>query len=144
MKGRAVVRQIVHLCVICRRFEGKAYQTPHPPPLPGFRVTEAPPFTFTGVDYAGPLYVKNGGEGKDNRALKSHSLGVRLTHFDMISLSQDLYLLSHSFQITFSLILTHFIILIIIFFFSCNSTASLSFSLVVILICNTISKPSTI
>ena len=76
------------------------------------------------------------------RALKSHSLGVRHTHFDMISLSQDLYLLSHSFQnycISFSLILTHFIFLII-FFFSCNSTASLSSSLVVILI----SKPSTI
>ncbi len=29
------------------------------PPLPAFRVTEAPAFTYTGVDYAGPLYIKS-------------------------------------------------------------------------------------
>ena len=85
VKGRAVVRQIVHLCVICRRFEGKAYQTPHPPPLPGFRVTEAPPFTFTGVDYAGPLYVKNGGEGKDKVWLCLFTCCVvRAVHLDLV------------------------------------------------------------
>ena len=85
VKGRAVVRQIVYLCVICRRFEGKAYQTPHPPPLPGFRVTEAPPFTFTGVDYAGPLYVKNGGEGKDKVWLCLFTCCVvRAVHLDLV------------------------------------------------------------
>ena len=28
-------------------------------PLPPFRVQEEPPFTFSGVDFAGPLYVKS-------------------------------------------------------------------------------------
>ena len=30
-----------------------------PPALPAFRVQEQPPFTFTGVDYAGPLYTRS-------------------------------------------------------------------------------------
>ena len=34
-------------------------EAPPPPPLPEFRVKECSPFTYTGVDFAGPLYVKN-------------------------------------------------------------------------------------
>ena len=49
VRGRTFVRQIIHKCVICRRFEGLAYRTPPAPPLPTFRVTEGPPFTFTGA-----------------------------------------------------------------------------------------------
>ena len=58
IRGRSFVRKMLHRCVVCRRFEGRPYRPPPPPPLPRFRVTEAPAFTFTGVDYAGPLYVK--------------------------------------------------------------------------------------
>ena len=43
---------------MCRRFEGNSYRAPPPPPLPPFRLEEAPPFTHTGVDFAGPLYVR--------------------------------------------------------------------------------------
>ena len=56
-KGRMVVRQAVHSCVVCRRFDGLSYRAPLPPPLPSFRVSEQPPFTYTGVDYAGPVFV---------------------------------------------------------------------------------------
>ena len=42
------------MCVLCRRFEGAAYR----PPPPDFWVKEEPPFTYTGVDYAGPLHVR--------------------------------------------------------------------------------------
>ena len=35
-----------------------AYKAPPPPPLSSFRVTKQPLFTFTGVDYAGPLLVR--------------------------------------------------------------------------------------
>ena len=58
VKGRSLVKQIIFTCHVCRRYEGLPYKAPPPPPLPSFRVTKQPPFTFTGVDYAGPLLVR--------------------------------------------------------------------------------------
>ena len=46
---------------ICRKLEGLPYALPPPPPLHGFRIKELPPFSYTGVDFAGPLYVKTQG-----------------------------------------------------------------------------------
>ena len=60
VKGRSFVRAVIHRCVICRRFEARPCLGPPPPPLPRFRVAEEPPFTYTGVDFAGPLFVKTG------------------------------------------------------------------------------------
>ena len=37
---------------------GKSYGTPNPLPLPKIRVQDALPFTVTGVDFTGALYVK--------------------------------------------------------------------------------------
>ena len=59
VRGRQLVRQILHQCTICRKYEGRSFSAPLPPQLPEFRVTEKPPFTYTGVDYAGPLYIRN-------------------------------------------------------------------------------------
>ena len=58
VRGRNFIRQILGRCTICRRHGGGPYRAPKPPPLPSFRVDEAPPFTYTGVDFAGPLYLK--------------------------------------------------------------------------------------
>ena len=68
VKGRSFVRMILRQCTICRKFEGRPYLTPPPPPLPKFRVTERPPFTSTGVDFAGPFYVKSSGVIKNSKA----------------------------------------------------------------------------
>ena len=61
VRGRQVVKKILHGCTICRRLQGKPYSPPIPPALPSFRVTKDQPFTFTGVDFAGPLYIKENG-----------------------------------------------------------------------------------
>jgi hypothetical protein len=58
VKGRQLIRTIIHSCVPCRRFEGKPYNPADPPPLPKSRIVEDPPFTCTGIDFAGPLYVR--------------------------------------------------------------------------------------
>ena len=86
VKGRSLVRRILHHCTLCRRFEGRSYETPRPPPLPAFRVTEAPPFTFTGIDFAGPLYIKDtqGGQKKAWICLYTCCV-VRAVHLDLVT-----------------------------------------------------------
>ena len=66
-QGRQFVKKIIKPCVTCKRLEGKSYGTPPIAPLPDFRVTKSPPFYSTGVDFAGPLYIK-GSDGKMNKA----------------------------------------------------------------------------
>ena len=58
-KARNDIKKIIHKCFICKRFEGKPYKYPEAPDLPKFRLTKDFPFTYTGLDYAGPVYVKN-------------------------------------------------------------------------------------
>ena len=56
--ARRVVTKLLRKCVICRRVAGKPYPIPDPPPLPAARVQGGPPFSVTGVDFTGALYVK--------------------------------------------------------------------------------------
>ena len=66
IKGRSLVRSIIHYCVTCKRHEGAPFKTPLPPALPAFRVQEQPPFTFTGVDYRPTLHpIKRSEQGLD-------------------------------------------------------------------------------
>ena len=55
---RQCVKSLLRRCVPCRKLTGKPYRAPDPPPLPKIRVTKAPPFTITGVDFTGALFVK--------------------------------------------------------------------------------------
>ena len=56
-QGRVTVRQILKQCVPCRKHQTGPYVMPRMPPLPKERVSQSPPFTFTGLDYLGPLTV---------------------------------------------------------------------------------------
>ena len=58
LKGRQTTRKVIKSCVICRRLEGHSYGTVPSPDLPAERVSEDPPFSHVGVDFARPLYIK--------------------------------------------------------------------------------------
>ncbi|KAL3109407.1 hypothetical protein niasHT_015252 [Heterodera trifolii] len=63
-KGRQTVQHILNSnkfgCLRCRRERLKPYAYPDAPDLPKKRVTETRPFNHAGVDYFGPLKVKQG------------------------------------------------------------------------------------
>ena len=67
VKGRAFVKKCIHQCVVCKWYEGRPLIGPRPPPLPEFRVQQEPPFTFTGVDFAGPLHIKFGSTASEKK-----------------------------------------------------------------------------
>ena len=60
-RGRQCVKRVIKSCLICKKLEGRAYGSPFTVVLPDLRVTESPPFSKVGVDFAGPLYVKGHG-----------------------------------------------------------------------------------
>ena len=68
MKGRSLVRAIIHRCVTCRRFKGAPFLVPPPPLLPTSRIKEGPVFSFTGVNFAGPLMIRTEGPIRTGKA----------------------------------------------------------------------------
>ena len=59
------MKVILRSCVVCKKQEGPAYGAEPLPQLPDFRVSDDPPFSHTGLDFAGPLYVRSE-KGVDN------------------------------------------------------------------------------
>ena len=57
-KGRAEVKYILKRCKTCRKFEGGPFKMPPMTPWPTSKVLRALPFQNTGLDYFGPLYIK--------------------------------------------------------------------------------------
>ena len=86
--GQRAIRSIVRSCVVCRR------RTPKPNPqlmgqLPPQRITPDIVFENVGVDYAGPLYLKQGSVRKPT-ILKSYvcvfvSMSVKAIHLELVS-----------------------------------------------------------
>lgn len=56
---RQVLKSILRVCVTCLKVNGGSYKLPESPPLPKFRLLEAPPFTVCGVDFTGVLFFRS-------------------------------------------------------------------------------------
>ena len=59
VKGRKAVKSVLRKCVTCRRYQGRPLLPPETPDLPDYRVNTLYAFQCTGLDYAGPLFIKN-------------------------------------------------------------------------------------
>ena len=92
---RQRVKTRLRQCVICNRLMGKPYQAPDPPPLPKMRVQASQPFSTTGVDFTGALYVRDSiGERKVYICLFTCAC-TRAVHLELVcDLSVDSFLLA--------------------------------------------------
>ena len=61
-QGRVTVKKVLHHCLICGKYEGGPFRLPAMAPWPRERVSKATPFTYTGLDYLGLLYIKEKAE----------------------------------------------------------------------------------
>ena len=55
LRGRQAAKRLVRRCIVCKKYEGIPFKFNVTPDLPHIRVGDAPPFTHTGIDFAGPL-----------------------------------------------------------------------------------------
>ena len=84
-KSRQLIKSTIRECIICKRAEGKSYESPPVPPLPSYRVADTPPFTNTGLDFLGPLLITN---RKDKTVEKTYCLlwtclSTRAVHLEL-------------------------------------------------------------
>ncbi|KFM60317.1 hypothetical protein X975_18847, partial [Stegodyphus mimosarum] len=58
LRAKQRIKSIIHKCALCQKFRTKP-MTQIPAQLPAERISEAYPFQTTGLDYLGPLYIKD-------------------------------------------------------------------------------------
>jgi len=66
LKGRKAVGKLVKWCTLCQRMDRSVYPPVSPPDLSSDRVSDDPPFTHVGMDFAGPLYIHTDQESSEN------------------------------------------------------------------------------
>lgn len=82
--GRATVRRVLNMCLVCRRAEGAPYKMPPLAPLPNSRISEAPPFTHVGLDYFGPLFIKEDQTTRKVWVCLFTCMVTRAVHLEMV------------------------------------------------------------
>ncbi|XP_077262598.1 uncharacterized protein LOC143897666 [Temnothorax americanus] len=87
-RGRSLVKGCIHRCLICLRWRAASPQ-PLMGDLPPPRVTPSRPFLNTGIDYAGPVWLRTS-KGRGHHAAKAFitvfiCLSSRAVHLDVAS-----------------------------------------------------------
>ena len=83
LKGRQLVRRIVKSCLVCRRYLPIRLQVPMAP-LPEDRVSRSYPFQTSGVDFTGPIYVRNGNNVEKSYITLFTCASVRAVHLELV------------------------------------------------------------
>ncbi len=94
-KGLSQVRSVLKKCHICRRVMGGPFKLPAMAPWPKEKMVQSPPFTYTGVDYFGPLYIKDSNSETTTKVWVClfTCVAIRAVHLELISdMSTDQFL----------------------------------------------------
>lgn len=80
-RGRQRIKSIIRHCVTCQKHQSGPYQVEEPE-LPSDRLNATYPFEVTGLDYAGPLYLKD----RDNKhyILLATCAVTRAVHLELL------------------------------------------------------------
>ena len=92
--GRTEVKRVLRKCTICRCYEGGLYKMPPMAPCPKSRVMKSSTFTFTGLNYLGPLYIEENGRIRKTWVCLFTCLAVRAVHLQLArNMSAEQFLL---------------------------------------------------
>lgn len=95
LKGRQAVKQIIRHCITCKKMDGHAYPPVNTPDLPTVRVSDDAPFSNTGVDFAGPLYISRPNEPSKVYVCLFTCASTRAIHLELVpSLNTESFLLA--------------------------------------------------
>ena len=85
LKGGITVKKHVQKCVPCQKINKRPMEQKMAP-LPDFRCQESPPFTHTGIDFAGPLYTKDAAEADKSKVWIAlfTCAATRAVHLEMV------------------------------------------------------------
>ena len=93
LKGRMEVKTVLSRRLVCRRQEGPSFCLPRMPPWPKERVAQSKPFQYIGLDYLGPLLVKEGSEVVKVWVCLFTCLTIRAIHLEWVmNLTPDKFL----------------------------------------------------
>jgi hypothetical protein len=83
--GRAAVTKCLRSCLTCKKYDGPPYKMPRMADYPSCRVTASQPFTSTGLDYLGPLYLKTKDDGDKKVWICLFTcLSIRAVHLELV------------------------------------------------------------
>ena len=93
LQGRVEVRHILYQRVVCKCHHGPPFCLPPMPPWPKERVSASDPFRYVGLDYLGPLHVKEGNVSQKMWICLFTCMAVRSVHLELVKgLSAELFL----------------------------------------------------
>ena len=85
INARSMVRKLIRQCLICIHWEGRPFKTPPFCEYPEYMLEKShPPFTFTGLDYLGHLFIKEEDDLTKNWVCLFTCLNTRAVHLELV------------------------------------------------------------
>ena len=85
-RGRNYIRKLLNICFTCKRLQSRSYSYPEKSNLPGYRVNRTVPFQFCGVDYLGPVFVKDSCHSSNDEVHKAYIVYLYVVHQEQLYL----------------------------------------------------------